>query len=258
MESILPKWVVNGLGGLLIALVALLIVQKANDLTTTFKNQKPANTMSVSAEGKVQATPDLATITIGVLSQGTDAVEVKNQNNTKVNKVIDYIKKQGVAEKDITTSQYSFYPQQDWKDGTARITGYQGNQDVTVKVHGVDKSQDVINKISDGAVNAGANQINGVFFSFEDPNELQQQARKEAIAKAKEKAQELAREAGLTLGKVVSVSESSGYIPGPVPMYALEKGMAGGYGGGGSSVAPSIQPGSQDVTQTMIVVFEIK
>lgn len=257
MDNFIPKWVVNGLGGLLIAFVALLIVQKANDLQTTFKNQKPANTMSVSAEGKVKAVPDLATITIGVLSQGSDAVDVKNQNNAKVNKVIDYVKKQGVPEKDIATSQYSFYPQQDWKDGTSRITGYQGNQDITVKVHGVDKSQDVINKISDGAVNAGANQINGVFFSFEDPNELQQKARKEAIAKAKEKAQELAKEAGLTLGKVVSVSESSGYIPGPVPMYA-EKAMGVGMGGGAANVAPSIQPGSQDITESMTVVFEVK
>src|SRR6266700_2834374 len=86
----LPKWLVGGLGGLLIAYVALLVVQKAYDLHTAMENAKPSNTISVSGEGKVSAVPDLATVTIGVLSQGTTAVDVKNQNNDKVNKVVAF------------------------------------------------------------------------------------------------------------------------------------------------------------------------
>lgn len=73
-NNMLPKWLVWGLGGLLILLVAILTVQKGYDLTATFKNQKPVNTISVSGQGKVTAVPDLATINIGVLSQGTTAV----------------------------------------------------------------------------------------------------------------------------------------------------------------------------------------
>lgn len=252
-----PKWIVQGLGGLLIAFVALLIVQKGYDLQQTFKNQKPANTIAVSGEGKVQAVPDLATVTIGVLSQGTTAVDVKNQNNDKVNKVIAYIKAQGVDSKDITTSQFSFYPQQDYNNGVPKITGYQGNQTVTVKVHGVDKSQDTLNTILDGAVNNGANEIDGVSLSVENPDALQQQARKLAIDNAKSKAQELAQEAGLSLGKVVNIAESSGGYPGPIP-YAANS-MAMGMGGvAAKSVAPDIQTGSQEIDETMSVTFEVK
>lgn len=240
----------------MIIFVAILILQKGNDFKNVIKNQKPANTISVSGEGKVTATPDLATVTIGVLSQGSTAVDVKNQNNEKVNKITAFIKQQGIEAKDITTSQFSFYPQQDYNNGSPRITGYQGNQSVTVKIRGVDKDQTVLEKILDGSVNNGANEINGVNLTVEKPTDLQNQARKLAIDDAKKKARELAAEAGLNLGKVVSISESSGEYPGPIP-YALNSAM--GLGGGTvKSVAPDIQTGSQEITETMTVVFEVK
>lgn len=257
MENILPKWLVDGLGGLLIAFIALLVVQQVYNFNQVIKNQKPANTISVSAEGKVTATPDLATVTLGVLSQGTTAVDVKNQNNDKVNKVTAFIKQQGIADKDITTSQFSFYPQQDYSNGVAKIIGYQGNQSVTVKVHGVDKDQTILEKILDGSVNNGANEINGVNLSVENPENLQQQARKLAISNAKTKAQGLAQEAGLTLGKVVSISETNSSYPGPIP-YALDSAVGMGGRAEVKSIAPNIQTGSQDITESMSVVFEVK
>ncbi len=253
----MPKWLVSTLGVLLVAFVAILIVQKAHDLSVVFKNQKPVNTISVSGMGKVTAIPDLATVNIGVLSQGTTAVEVKNQNNDKVSKIIAFVKEQGIDAKDITTSQFSFYPTQDYNNGSPRITGYQGNQSVTVKVHGVDKDQSKLEKILDGSVNNGANQINGVSLSVEKPEDLQQDARKAAIADAKQKAQELAREAGLSLGKVVSISESGGGYPGPLP-YAMDsvRSMAGV--SIEKSIAPDFQTGSQEITETMTVTYEVK
>lgn len=263
-NQILPKWLVAGLGGLLMVFVAFLIVQQAYNFSNVVKNQKPANTISVSAEGKITATPDLATVNIGVLSQGTTAVDVKNQNNDKVSKVIAFIKAQGISDKDITTAQFNFYPRQDYNYGgvmvpggkVPTIVGYEGNQTVTVKVHGVDKDQTVLEKIVDGAVNNGANEINGVNFSFNSPDALQQQAQQLAIDNAKTKAQGLAKEAGLSLGKVVSISETNSGGIAPMP-YALNAPTMA-LGGAAKSVAPDIQPGSQDITETMSVTFEVK
>ena len=256
VNNILPKWLVGGLGGLLIALVALLVVQKAHDLQTTFQNQKPNNTIAVSGEGKVQAVPDLATINIGVFSQGTSAVDVKNQNNDKINKVIAFIKAQGVADTDITTSQLSLQPMYDYTKGQQVITGYQNNQTVTVKVHGVDKDTSTVDKILDGSVNNGANEVSGVSLSIEKPADLQQKAQLIAIEDAKQKAQQLAQAAGLKLGKVVNVSESSSGYPGPIP-YAMDSSMGMG-AGVAKSIAPSIQTGSQEIDMTMTVTFEVK
>lgn len=242
----------------MVIFVAMLVVQKGSDLSDKFKNKKPVNTMTVSAEGKVPAVPDMAEVTIGVLTQGATAQDVKDKNNEKINKVIAFIKEQGIDSKDIKTSQFNFYPQQDWNNGTPRITGYQSNQTVTVKVKGVDKDQSKLEKIMDGAVNVGANEIPNVVLSFEDPDNLRQEARKQAIAKAKAKAQELAAEAGLTLGKVVSVSESGGggyYPPMPYAAAGVARDMVMNEA---KSVPPNIEPGSQEITQTMTVVFEVK
>ena len=268
-NQILPKWLINTLGALLVVLVAILILQKGNDFKNAIKSQKPANTISVSGEGQLTATPDLATVDVGVMTQGTTAQDVKDQNNTKINKVIDFIKSQGIEAKDIKTSQLSLYPQQSYPvylpgSGTQtipKITGYQGNQTVTVAVHGVDKSQDVLSKILDGSVNAGANQINGVSFSFEKTTltSLQQQARQQAIDDAKQKAQGLADKAGLNLGKIVSIAESSGGYPGPMPYALSAPSVAMGGGAADSkSIAPNVEPGSQDITESMSVTFEVK
>jgi len=256
MENFLPKWLVAGLGGLLMLFVAILIVQKLHDVNQAFKNDKPANTISVSGMGKVSGTPDLATVSVGVMSQGATATEVKNTNNDAVNKVISFIKSQGVADKDIKTQNLNLQPQYDYTNNTKpTINGYTQNQSVVVMVHGVDKDTSVLDKILDGAVNNGANQIDGVSFSVEKPDDLQNQAKKLAIDDAKAKAGELAKEAGLTLGKVVSIQESSGGYPGPIP-YALNSAM--GIGGGAKSVAPNVQVGSQDISETMTVTFEVK
>jgi uncharacterized protein len=260
MENPIPKWLVGVLGVLLIVFVAMLVVEKGDALSDKFKNKKPANTLQVSGEGKVDAVPDVATVTIGVMSQGKTAADVKDENNRKASAIIDFIKKQGVEDKDIKTTNLSLNPQQDWTGGRAVIVGYQGNQTVTVKFLGVDKNQDRVEKVLDGVVAAGANEVYGPYFSFNDPDDLKQQARKLAIAKAKEKAQELAQEAGLTLGKIVSVSESGGYYPTPM-MYGYDKAVtnqASEARAVAPSMAPTIEPGQTEITQTMTVVFEVK
>lgn len=256
-NSVLPKWLVNTLGLLLVVFVAILIVQKGNDLKTTIKNEKPANVISVSAEGKVTAVQDLATVSIGVMSQGKTAQAVKDDNTEKISKIISFIKAQGVKDEDIKTSQFSFYPQQDWQSGRGVIIGYQSDQTVTVKVHKINESQSILEKVLDGAVSNGANQIQGVNFSFENPDELQQQARKLAIENAKKKAQDLADQAGLKLGKVVSISESGSYYPGPIP-YAASAPAYGMGGAGLDKAIANVEPGNQDVIQSMSVTFEVK
>ena len=267
-SNILPKWLVSGLGGLLIIFVAFLVVQQVYSFSQTVKNQKPANTISVSADGKITAVPDLATVDLGVMTNAITATDAKNQNDTKVNQIITFVKQQGIAAADITTEQLNLYPQQSYGGGGVmvpggvptpiappKITGYTANQTVEIKVRGVDKDQSVLEKVLDGAVNNGANEVNGVNFSFANPDSLQQQAEDQAIANAKVKAQALAKAAGLSLGKVVSVSETNSGFPSPMP-YALANAMAPG--GAQASVAPDIQPGSQDITESMSVTFEVK
>ena len=254
MNNFLPKWMVLGLGGALLVFVGFLAIEKVYSVVKSINPKKPENTISISAEGKVAAVPDLAMVNLGVITTGSTAKFVEDESSKKIAQIIDFVKKQNVDSKDIATSQFSIYPTYDYRDGTNKITGYQANQTVTVKVRGVEHSTEKVSDILDGATANGANEITGVYFTFDDADNLRQIARKQAIAKAKEKAQELASEAGLRLGKVVSLSEGGFSAPMPL-MY--EKGMASDAMGRGGA-APAVEQGSQDITASITVVFEIK
>lgn len=243
------------IGVLLVLFLGLLVVQKSFEVSQLTKPSSAKNTISISGEGKVSAVPDLAQIELGVTTQGSTASDVQNQSTNKINKIIDFVKKQGVPQEDITTSQFSMYPTYDYTNGKNDINGYQANQTISIKIRGVDKSKDQLNKVLGGVTDQGANQINGVTFTFNDPDELRQQAREKAITKAKEKAAELAKISGISLGRLITVSESYGGMPIGMP-YA-----ASGMGGGAAmmdSATPNVEPGSQDITATMTVVFEVK
>lgn len=210
--------------------------------------QEPAHILTVSAEGKVKLTPDLAIIQAGVETIKPTSMEAQNENDKKMNAVIEAIKNEGVKKEDIQTTNYSLQDLYDYTDKGRVFKGYQANQNVSVKIRDINK----IGKILGAVSAAGANQIGGVQFTIDNPEISKNQALKEAIAKAKEKAKELAANADVKLGKIISLSESStSYVP--QPYYALEKGM-----GGGSAVTPNIEAGETEVTAQVTLIFEIK
>lgn len=243
-NTFLPKWMLQTLGVLLIILIAVLILNQLGRMSG------PPQIMSVSAEGKVTAVPDLATVTIGVASQGANPIDVKNKNNDKINQIIAFIKQQDIDSTDIQTTAFYASPLYNYANGQNTLTGYQAEQAVTVKVHGVDKSQDKLEKILDGAVTNGANEIQGVDFTFTDSDKLKQAARKQAIENAKNKAHELASEADLTLGRVVNVIESPSNFYRPMP-------LAANFGVRAKSISPTIEPGNQEITESVTLVFEV-
>lgn len=247
----LKSWVWQTLGFLLIGFLALLVLDKVHTVVQDFRPTVPQNTIAMSAEGRVTAKPDLATINVGVQTNGDTAKAAQDANNKNISKVIDSIKKLGVTADDIQTSNLSVYPTYDYANGKNTINGYQANQTLTVKVRGVDRSTETLNKTLDAAVVSGSNQIQGVSFSVDDPDSFRQAARKQAIDKAKQKAQELADQTGLKLGRIVNISESSANYPVPLP-YAMD-------GRGGGAAAPSnIQTGTTDITAEITVTFELK
>lgn len=253
METNIKPWVWSALGVLLMLFLAISVVDKVYNFSQNMKSL-PKNTMSMSAEGKVSAKPDLATITVGVLTNGSSAKAAQDTNTTSANKVVDFVKQQGISDADIVTSNFSVYPIYDYTNNRNTITGYTASQTLTIKVRGVDKSTATLGKILGGAVDSGSNQLQGVYFSFDDADNLRQDARKIAIEKAKQKAADLAGVSGLKLGKIISVSESSGGYPYPMP-YALDSVKSAPSGG---AVAPQIETGSQDITATMTLIFEVK
>lgn len=178
--------------------------------------------LSLSAQGKSTRTPDLAVFNAGVVTQGTSASEALSSNAAAMNRVIATLKKAGIADKDIQTSQISLnpvYSQPEYGPNGVprqepRITGYQAVNNVTIRSRNVAG----FGKVLDALVASGANQVNGPSFQMAEPAAAMDEARLDAMKSARARAELYARAAGLRVLRIVSISESGGFAP-PQPVY---------------------------------------
>ena len=218
----------------------------------------PERVITFTEEGKVIAKPDIAKISFSVITQGIEATAVQAENNQKMQKVIDFVKKQGIEEKDMKTTNYVLNPQYDYtwcrksKDDTRycspKIIGYELTQSVEVKIRDFNKINIIIGGLSD----AGANQISNISFSIDEPEDYKNQARIEALKKIEKRAQLLSKETSLKLGKIVSVSESGIFSS---PIY---RGLKATVGSTEDLPSAPIETGTQEITVTLTVSYEIK
>jgi len=252
----MAKHIVLGiLAIVLIVYVGLLARNAMRNYDYIGKSPDQINLITVSGTGKVSATPDIAVLSIGVISDSLTVSQATKDNTDKMNKIVDAIKNQfKIDSKDVQTSGYNVSPKYDWTNGQQRIIGYTVSQNVTVKVRDFTKTGDIISKSTD----LGANSVSGPQFSIDNPEKAQQDARAIAIKQAKDKAQVMADQVGIKLGRIVNYYEGGqGYTP--VSMYAKDT-LAVGMGGGPASaaVAPPIESGSQDVQIDVNISYEIK
>jgi hypothetical protein len=222
----------------------------AQTTTPAPEGQKVTRTVSVTGSGKAILTPDIAYVTIGVHTENKNASEAVSANNSQTEKVIAAIKQQGVDEKDIQTTNFSIYPQQQY-DPNGKPTGeitYIVDNSVYVTIRDLDKVGDVL----DAAVQAGANSISGIQFDVADKTEALSEARQAAVNDARAKAEELATAAGVTLGDVQTISEGTGVYP--VPMYDMRASapMAA------EAASVPISPGQMTLTVDVSMVYEIR
>lgn len=208
-------------------------------------------TVSFSGEGKVFAKPDVATVDLSILTEAPTSKDAQDQNNKKSKSLTDFLKGKEIDEKDIKTISYNIYPQYNYPQFSApRITGYQVNQTVQVKVRKLDS----VNEILDGVVASGVNQVNSLQFSVDDPEKLRSEAREMAIKDAKEKAEVLEDQLDINIGKIVSFNEDMGGYPGPI--YYDKLMSAEGIGGG--NAAPSIPTGENEIRVNVTLTYQVK
>lgn len=132
----------------------------------------------------------------------------------------------------------------------AEIVGYSVQQGVTVKV----RDFNITNKLLSGVVENGANSVSEIQFALDNPTEVENQARAEAIAKAKEKAKGIAEAGGFELGRLLEISESSGgYTP-----YYSRTAMMDMAGSKEATVAPTIEAGSEEINISVSLKYEIR
>lgn len=209
--------------------------------------------LTVSADGKSTRVPDLAVFSAGVVSEGKTASEALAANAAAMNRVIASLKKAGIADKDVQTSQISLNPvygqpvigPNGQVTQEPRIVGYQAGNTVTIR------SRDIkgFGKVLDALVASGANQISGPSFQMADPSAANDEARMAAMKNARARADLYAKAAGLRVVRIISISEGGGYAP-PMPVYA-KMAMA-------ADAAPTpISAGEVEAGASVTVQFEL-
>jgi hypothetical protein len=177
-------------------------------LTQVTANDTQQRIINVIATGSVQVEPDIAVINIGVTSQNEDINDALDGNTANANAIKQTLMDLGVAEEDIQTSNFNVYPQQQQSlpetpdEPTQSQTVFVVQNTVSVTVRELGALGDILTAV----VDEGANTINGISFSLDDPTAAIAEARQEAIANAEDQAQAIVEAAGVQLGEITSIT----------------------------------------------------
>lgn len=251
------------LGTILSVFVFVKLINEIKTFRTIGRGDTPINTIVVTGEGEVYASPDIASLSFSVRDTKKTVAEAQTEVEKKIAASLAFLKENGVDEKDIQTTGTTFYPQYQYFDNYCRvdycppakspvITGYEMSETVSVKVRAIDN----VGKLIGGLGTIGVTDLSGPNFAIDDEDALKSEAREQAIAKAKAKAEALADDLGIRLGGIVSFSET-----GNSPIYygyaKAENGM--GYGG----AAPmnqdlSTSTGENKVVSNVTITYEIR
>jgi uncharacterized protein YggE len=231
---------------LLLIGVNLMLPVQAEDL-----DHHALRSIKVEGNGHVSIPPDKADLTLSVEVQAKSAEAAHDQAAAVMTSVINAIKNEIVADKDIQTRYVSLSPIYS-QDAANRINGYQLSNQISVYVRDIGK----VSAIIDSAVKASGNQVRvqGINLGIDNPEVALTQAREKAYANARTKAEQYAKLAGVTLDRAIHISEGAGALPisTSYPAMSLLKGVVG------ASAPTPIQIGEQEVSVTVNVIFGVE
>ncbi|MCU0911241.1 MAG: SIMPL domain-containing protein [Rhodobacteraceae bacterium] len=204
-------------------------------------------TITMTGEGRAPAAPDMATISLGVVSEADTARAAMDAASASVAALLASLSSAGIEERDVQTSALQLNPV--WNHSSSsisgpEITGFSASNTVTVRV----RALDALGGVLDGVLDAGANTFNGLQFGLQDPVPATDAARAAAVADARRKAELVAAAAGVALGPILSIAEAGAEMP-PQPMFRMEASMA--------ADAVPVAPGELTLIERVTVVWQI-
>ena len=178
--------------------------------------------LTLSAEGEVRLAPDQATVSAGVVTQGDTAAEAVQANAAAMSRVFRELRRAGVEERDMQTSQLSVNPIYSRPDHSSnsnqspRITGYEARNTVSAMVRDIQSVGEVV----DAVFEAGANTLNGVSFSSSQADAARDDARRLAVTALHARRDLYAEAVGFETVRLIHFAESERLNPMPVAMMA--------------------------------------
>lgn len=164
-------------------------------------------TLTVSGEARIAAVPDVATITLGASGRGETAILAMNATSKAVDVILDRLAGLKIEARDIQTTQLHVGEQSRWdRDREENVfTGYLATNTVQVRVRNLDQIGDLLSAVLDD----GANELRNLSFGLQHPREVEDEARRRAVADAMGRAALYAGAAGVPLGDILSIKDSA-------------------------------------------------
>jgi hypothetical protein len=202
-------------------------------------------TIEVTGTGEAKVTPDRALVYVGVQTKGRTAALAGADNAKLANAILEAVRAAGIARDQIGTMNYSVNPSyRYYPDGRKpELTGYDASNTVRIEV----RSLDLVGKVIDASLGAGANNISGISFFASQMDATRREALGAATTDARLSAEVMAKAAGGTLGPLVSISSQMAEPPHQFPMMAMAMRAKGA-----DEATPVVAPTEQTVNATVV------
>lgn len=223
-------------------LMAFFFLGKVEAETPDFANTPK---LVVRGEGSVFKPADQMRVTLGVVTGAADSSQALNENNQKMQQVISHLKAIGLDASDYRTGRFHVQPIYGKHPDESKIVSYDATNTILIETQKIN----LADKIIDAAVKGGANQIQQVNFSLNNPQSYFEGAIQVATENAQLNARALAQAAGVRLGRVLSLSSDQTQSFPPPFIYA--RGMSSQ-----ESQTP-LEAGNVEVHATVQATFEI-
>lgn len=187
--------------------------------------------IEVVGSGIVYIIPDTAVASFTAITEESTIGSALNKNREKINRVTDFLKRQGISEDDFKVLDFNIYPKYQWQTTGVDLTAYPNGRRVIVAYEAVEslevviKDSDSIGRVIQGSIDAGASQVSNLKFIIGDQEKVKDEARKLAIEDAKKKASEIATLLGIRIGNASGFTEEY-----DVPKFLLSDGSTTGSG----------------------------
>ena len=170
---------------------------------------------SITVEGRasVEVVPDIAVISLGVVTERPHAADAVADNSRATQVVLDAVKAEGIDPKDIATASVELNALYDQATrGTPKITGFRATNILQIRVRPIDRAGVLAGKLID----KGVNSIDGIDFVASPDAKREDQLRADAARDARHKAEVYTEALGVKLGRVLSIVPN-GEQPLPAP-----------------------------------------
>ena len=187
--------------------IGLLLIFVSCKTTTIQETQQ--NTVSVSGNGMVQATPDMVLLRVSFSHTAPTTKEAKKVLNQTMQQIVDIVKAEGVDEKHIKTTSLNYSVAYEWRNNRNVRVGQRASQSLAIQITDIINNSERFSAVIDRVTAIEKVEIDNIVFDIENKTELFRQSRELAFQKAQEKAGQYAKLSGQKLGKALTITETT-------------------------------------------------